>query len=98
MVTCATKTREMAMEGIEERIKYLIKELGLTQGEFAERIGCDASNLSKHLNGRLAINDSLINKIVINLGVSKAWLKEGSDVPFAKNAGTVTSLVIDDSQ
>lgn len=86
------------MEGIEERIKYLIKELGLTQGEFAERIGCDASNLSKHLNGRLAINDSLINKIVINLGVSKAWLKEGSDVPFAKNAGTVTSLVIDDSQ
>lgn len=87
---------EMANEDIIGRIKYLIKEIGMTQGEFAEKIGCDQSNLSKHLNGKLPISESLINKIIINLGVSKTWLKDGSDVPFAKySSGSVPSLVID---
>lgn len=89
----------MANEDIIGRIKYLIKELGLTQGEFAEKIACDQSNLSKHLNGKLPISEALINKIIINMGVSKAWLKEGNDVPFAKySSGSVPSLVIDESE
>ena len=81
-----------------DRIKYLIREIGLTQGEFAEKIGCDQSNLSKHLNGKLPISESLINKIVINMGVSKAWLKDGSDLPFAKhNSSIIPSLVVEES-
>ncbi len=88
----------MVNREIIDRIKYLIREIGLTQGEFAEKIGCDQSNLSKHLNGKLPISESLINKIVINMGVSKAWLKDGSDVPFAKHtSGMVPSLIIDES-
>ena len=31
------------------------------------------------MNGKLPINESLINKIVVNLGVSKNWLKNGND-------------------
>lgn len=88
----------MANEDIIGRIKYLIRELRLTQGEFAEKIGCDQSNLSKHLNGKLPVSESLINKMVINLGVSKTWLKDGQDVPFAKySSGTVPELIIDES-
>lgn len=88
----------MINRDIIDRIKYLIREIGLTQGEFAEKIGCDQSNLSKHLNGKLQISEALLNKIVINMGVSKAWLKDGSDVPFAKHtSGVVPSLVIDES-
>lgn len=69
----------------------------MTQGEFAEKIGCDQSNLSKHLKGRLPISEALINKIVINLGVSKAWLKDGTDVPFAKQSGSsVPCLMVDE--
>ena len=100
MITCRAKHKKsilfMANEEIISRIKYLIKEIGMTQSEFAEKIGSDASNLSKHLNGKLAINDSLINKIVISLGVSKSWLKEGKDLPFAKNSVAVPSLVIEE--
>ena len=89
----------MTNQDIIGRIKYLIKELGLPQGEFAEKIECDQSNLSKHLNGKLPISESLLNKIVINMGVSKAWLKEGTDVPFAKySSGAVPSLIIDESE
>ena len=89
----------MTNEDIKSRIKYLIHELRLTQGEFAEKIGCDQSNLSKHLNGKLPISEALINKIVINLGVSKSWLKAGLDVPFPKySSGMVPELLIDESE
>lgn len=89
----------MTNEDIKSRIKYLIHELRLTQGEFASKIGCDQSNLSKHLNGKLPISEALINKIVINLGVSKSWLKDGLDVPFPKySSGMVPELLIDESE
>lgn len=60
------------------RIKALIDDLGITQSEFAKRIAIDASNFSKHLTGKLPISDSLINKIVVELGVSKEWLCSGN--------------------
>ena len=66
------------------RIKYLMKEMGLRQVQFAQRIGVDTSNLSKYLNGKLPISQALINRIVVNLGVSKQWLEDGTDLPFAK--------------
>ncbi len=60
-----------------ERIKHLIEREGNTQSEFAKRISTDPSNFSKHMTGKLPINDSLINKIVVNLGISKEWLTKG---------------------
>ncbi|MEG0559560.1 MAG: XRE family transcriptional regulator [Muribaculaceae bacterium] len=84
----------MDNEEMISRLRYLIKETGCTQSEFAERIEIDASNLSKHLNGRLPINDSLLNKIVVNIGVSKSWLKDGSDLPFAKKSTNVATITV----
>ena len=66
------------------RIKYLIKEMGLRQVQFSERIGVDTSNLSKYLNAHMPLSDSFLNRLVVNLGVSKEWLLEGTDLPFAK--------------
>lgn len=60
------------------RIKSLIDDQGITQSEFAKRIAIDASNFSKHLTGKLPVSDSLINKIVVELGVSKEWLCSGT--------------------
>lgn len=86
-----------ANASIIERIKYLIDESGLTQGQFAKRIETDASNLSKHLTGRLPISEALINRIAINLGVSRSWLKDGIDLPYAKTAVTQPEITIPDS-
>ena len=66
------------------RIKYLMKEMGVRQVQFAERIGVDTSNLSKYLNGHMPLSDSFLNRMVVNLGVSKEWLLEGTDLPFGK--------------
>ncbi|MBQ5408692.1 MAG: LexA family transcriptional regulator [Muribaculaceae bacterium] len=74
----------MADNEVAKRIKFLMKELNYRQVDFAQKIDVDTSNLSKYLNGRLAMSDALINKIVVNLGVSKQWLETGEDLPFAK--------------
>ena len=65
------------MESIASRIKELIKELGISQNEFADRIRTDRSNLSKQISGKLPVGDVLVNKIVVVLGGSKLWLTEG---------------------
>jgi len=66
------------------RIKYLMKEMGVKQVQFAERIGVDTSNLSKYLNAHMPLSDSFLNRLVVNLGVSKEWLLDGTDLPFGK--------------
>lgn len=80
-------------QDIIARIKYLMKELNYKQAEFARTVDIDTSNLSKYLHGRLPVSESLINRIVINLGVSKQWLLEGNDLPFAKGTAPVAMHV-----
>ena len=69
---------------IIDRIKYLMKEMGVRQVQFAQRIGVDTSNLSKYLNAHMPLSDSFLNRLVVNLGVSKEWLMDGTDLPFGK--------------
>ena len=83
----------MPDKDIVSRIRYLIKELNFSQLEFSKKIDVDASNLSKYLNGHLAISDALVNRIVINLGVNKDWLVMGTDLPYGKQ-NTVPSTVV----
>lgn len=66
---------------VAERIKSVIRECGMPQYKFAESIGVDVTNLSKYLNGKLNINDALINKIVVTFGISKQWLTTGEGSP-----------------
>ena len=85
----------MDNSGMIDRLKYIIREMGLTQSEFAQRVGVDSSNLSKYLNGKLAVNDSLLNRVVVNLGLSKEWLVTGNDLPYAKEPLAVNALNFD---
>lgn len=73
----------MPNEDIILRIRDLIKEMKISQNEFADRISIDRSNFSKYINGKQPISDSLLNKIAVNLKISKEWLKcgEGEKYP-----------------
>lgn len=70
---------------VTDRVRYLITRMRKTQQQFASLIGVDGPNLSRILNGRTPFTDAMINRIVVNLGVSKDWLLNGVDVPFPKN-------------
>ena len=76
---------------IIERIRYLMREMGVRQVQFAERIGVDTSNLSKYINGHMPLSESFLNRLVVNLGVSKEWLMDGTDLPFGKTPVRIDS-------
>ena len=71
-------------ETILDRIKYIMNTSRLNQSAFARRLGVDSPYISKIMSGRLAVSEGFINRIVIDMGVSKQWLKYGTDVPFPK--------------
>ena len=80
------------------RIKWLMNNLGLSQTAFAERIGIDASNFSKHLKGKLPISDNLLNKIVVAVGASKKWLLTGEGEMWNTTGNTengISTVTID---
>ena len=69
---------------VVDRVRYLIKLMRKTQAQFGQLINVDASNMSKFLSGRIPITDGFMNRIVVNMGVSKQWLATGEGVPFPK--------------
>lgn len=76
---------------VTDRIKYLIRLTRHTQASFSARIGVDPASLSRVLGGKTPPSEGFINRIVVNMGVSKDWLVDGSDVPFPrqnKNTGS----------
>lgn len=68
-----------------DRVRYLIKLLRKTQAQFGKLIGLDPSNLSRALSGGPELRDTFVNRIVVNVGVSKEWLVNGTGTPFPKS-------------
>lgn len=66
------------------RVRHLMEVRRLSQRQLAMILRIDASNLSKVLNGKLPFSDGLVNRMVADLGVSKAWLRDGVGLPFEK--------------
>lgn len=84
MLTKMDKHTDLTQVSAADRIRYLIKQSRLTQSEFSKRLGMDPANLSKHLNGHLPVTEGLLNRIAVDMGVSKQWLVDGSESPYAK--------------
>ncbi|MCM1520451.1 MAG: hypothetical protein NC098_06665 [Lachnoclostridium sp.] len=75
---------QLKTDTIIDRIHYIMRINNMTQARFARHIGIDPSNLSKVLTGKQPVSDSLINRIVVDAGVSKKWLRDGEDTPYSK--------------
>ena len=60
-----------------QRLKMLIQTLGISQAEFARRLGVSRSLISEYLSGRKRIPDKTLRLISQTFGVSYEWLKEG---------------------
>lgn len=74
-----------AQQEIIKRIKKLMLLMDLSQSAFSGKLGISPANMSKHLSGRLPITFGLVNRICLDLGVSRQWLMTGEDVPFGKS-------------
>lgn len=67
---------------IGKRIKELRKRLGLSQREFAEKIGRALNSVQRYENGSRTPDESTIRLISQTFGVSLDWLKTGEGEMF----------------
>lgn len=67
---------------MEERLKTLRKELGLTQQEFSDRLGIQRSTYSKYELGTNIPTSAVINLICDRCHVSENWLRTGEGPMF----------------
>ncbi|MDE6134698.1 MAG: helix-turn-helix domain-containing protein [Muribaculaceae bacterium] len=67
-----------------ERLHYLIKLSRLNQAQFAKRLQMDPGALSRILSGKTAISRRFIDRLVLDLGISREWIMSGNDVPYPK--------------
>ena len=68
-----------------DRLKYLVELSHKSQAKFATLINLDPSSMSRLLSGKMPITEQFINRVVVNLGVSKEWFAHGKGVPFPKS-------------
>ncbi len=80
--------RQQSTETVIDRIRYIMASKRLSQAGLARLLGVDSAYMSKVLSGRLPVTEGFINKIVIDMGVSKEWLKSGTDIPYSKPSHT----------
>ena len=82
---------------MQERIRTLRKTLGLTQKQFAEKIGVKQNTVAQYEIGRNVPSDMAINLICREFGVNEIWLRTGVGDPFQKKERSqeMTELIAD---
>lgn len=69
---------------MNERIKKARKALGLTQQEFANRLGIARGNIGAYEVGKNAPSDSVISLICREFDVNEDWLRNGNGDMFVE--------------
>lgn len=70
---------------MNDRIRQLRKALGLSQREFAERIGLKQNAISHMEKSGSTVKEQNIKIICSQFSVSEAWLRTGSGNMFLEN-------------
>lgn len=74
---------------VGERLRYLRKMLGLTQEEFASRIGLTCKMLGLYENGKYEPPEKVLKLISLTFGVSYEWLKTGKGAMWENQKAVV---------
>ena len=69
---------------MQDRLKELRKTLGLTQQEFADKIGIQRGTYAKYEIGRNEPIDAVIRLICTTFNVNEGWLRNGSGEMFVQ--------------
>lgn len=85
------------METINERIAYLIKDLGIKRSTFAERLHVSGAFITGLCSGIRNPSDRTISDICRIFGVSLAWLQYGEGEMYVRRSANeeLTMLLTD---
>ncbi len=62
---------------MKDRIKKIRKAVGLTQKEFAEKLGLKQNTIATYEMGRISVSDAVIISICREFGINEVWLRTG---------------------
>lgn len=78
---------------MNERMKKLRKALGLTQQEFADKIGIVRGNIATYETGKSKPGDAVVSLICREFNVNDEWLRTGNGEMFkAAPSGALDAL------
>ena len=85
------------MNTVNERISFLIKDQGLTQSKFAERIHLTQAHVSRICSGTYVPTERTISDICREFNVSLAWLEGGEgEMYLRRSANEELALLVTD--
>lgn len=76
-----------------ERLKYLMRIMGIKQTDIIEKTGIPKSAMSMYISGQRVPRQDRISEIADAYNINEAWLM-GYDVPMERNAATENSQKI----
>ena len=71
---------------MRERLKQLRKTLGITQQEFADKIGIKRNSYANYETGRNTPIDAIILSICREFNVNESWLRNGEGEMFKERS------------
>ena len=75
---------------INERLKILLKELNISQRQFAIKINLDAGYFSRIIQGKVQPPARILLLIETLFNVNKEWLEHGEGEMFSNNNVSLT--------
>lgn len=80
---------------MEERIRIIRKELGLTQEEFAKRIGLARNSVASYEIGRREPTNAIIVSICKEFHINEEWLRTGNGEMYSIQEDDYTKIAVD---
>jgi len=73
---------------MNERLRQLRKKLGLTQQEFADKLGIPRNNIAGYETGKRSPSEAAVALICREFGANEEWLRKGKGEMFAPKIET----------
>lgn len=80
---------------MEERIRIIRKELGLTQEKFAKRIGLARNSVASYEIGRREPTNAIIVSICKEFHINEEWLRTGNGEMYSIQEDDYTKIAVD---
>lgn len=85
------------MESVNERIAFLIKDMGISRSTFADRLHISRPFASELCSGAKQPSDRTISDICRVFGVSEAWLRDGvGEMYVRRSANEELAILVND--
>lgn len=76
---------EYELMSVGERVKYIRKNLNMTQNEFASTLGVSRDALNNIERNRVKNPDVMLHLLCLTLHVSYPWITKGVGDPYVKS-------------